>query len=157
MPSRPTSRSHTQHDRVARPRLGSIAPTATAGGDALPLHDTTAPANIDWTFSPTRPPTHTLHPVDDETVLLGELEPTATRHTEPAIVRSREVVRIRGTAWRHWIPWSIAVGVAAVVAVRLAVGLSGSAGSVLAATATGSVMLCAVLLVAAQAVEATRR
>ncbi len=38
---------------VARPR--SVSPAEQAG--ALPFHDTTPTAGIDWTFTPTRPPT----------------------------------------------------------------------------------------------------
>ena len=46
--------SHTQGPRVAHPRPGFIAPTATAGGDAPPIHDTQPAAASDRTCAHSR-------------------------------------------------------------------------------------------------------
>ncbi len=43
-------------------RSSSVSPAEQAG--ALPFHDTSSTAGIDWTFTPTRPPTRTFAPVN---------------------------------------------------------------------------------------------
>ncbi len=154
MRSRRTDPSHTRRTWIARSRLGFIP-----AGDALPIHDTAVRRQIDWAFSPTRPPTCTLHPVNAETVTLGDLEPAnSAEASEPTMVPVREFVEIRtSSSARRWIPWSIVVAGGGVAAVRLALVLSELTHSILAAVATGAVVLCGLLLIAAQAIEATRR
>ena len=154
MRSRRTDPSHTGRTRVARSRLGFIPV-----GDAPPIHDTTARQQIDWTFSPTSPPAKTRHSVNAETVMLGDLEPANNAQSpKPTIVPVRDFVEIRtSSAARRWIPWSIIVAGGGVAAVRLALVLTGSTHSSLAAVATGAVVLCGLLLISAQAIEATGR
>ena len=154
MRSRRTDPSHTRRTRVAHLRPGFIP-----RGDALATHDTTTQQLIDWMFSPTEPPAKTRHSVNAETVTLADLEPTINAQSPtPTIIPVREFVSIRtSNAARRWIPWSIVVAGGGVAAVRLAVVLTESTHSVLAAVATGAVVLCGLLLIAAQAIEATRR
>ncbi len=147
----------TRRAWVAQPRSGFIVPTATAGGDAVPIHDTARVQDIDWKFSPTSPPPRTFDRRHRETVDLDELElaerATIVDLSEPA----RPFVELTSAAHRKWIPWSVVLAIGAYGAVRLAVFAAGIADSPVATAATVSVLGCGVLLVLAQLMDGRTR
>ncbi len=157
--------SRTRWARVAHTRSGFIDPTASADGDAPPLHDTAPDPHIDRKFSPTGASPHTLHSVTDETVILGQLGPDddAPTHQVQATRRPKAAQRrpiAESARWHRcarWLPWSLALAVLGFVAVRLAVVVSDQVGSDLATVATLSMALCGSLLVVAQVLTGLRR
>ena len=141
----PSAPSHTRWTWVARTRLGFIPE-----GDALPSHDTSARQLIDWKFSPTRPPVHTLHPVDDETVMLGHLDTTAIAAPTATGPISEPFIVERPPPPIHCVPWSVVLAVAGIGLVYLATLATGVAGSSVGSLALGAVSVCGLLLIVAQ-------
>ena len=143
---------------VALTRSGFIAPTARAGGDALPLHDTDGQQVIEWTFSPVTPPRRTFDRRQRETVVLGRLGPIErvaeldlTQSPSPFIEPSSLIRRFR------WLPWSLLLAVGGLAAVYLAAVVAGLSGSPVATAAVASVLLCGVLLIVAQLLDGRTR
>ncbi len=142
---------------VARTCLGFIVPTAGAGGDALPLHDTAADRVIDWKFSPSGPPLRTQHSVADETVLLGDLEPTDRPFHQQRQVSGPLIVDADRFLVRHRVPWSVVLAVVGSGSVWLVGQVIGSAAGPVASIAFWASVVCGVLLTVAQLVDGGRR
>ncbi len=148
----PSAPSHTRWAWIARTRLGFIP-----AGDALPSHDTPAGQLIDWTFSPTRPPVHTLHPVTERTVNLGDLDPIAKHETPTATIIETEFIEERPLAALSYLPWSVLLAVAGLALVYMATLATGIAGSPVGSLAFGSVSVCGLLLIVAQLIGGPKR
>ena len=157
----PPAPSHTRRARVAPSRLGFIVPTASAGGDALPLHDKASVARPDWK-SPTGPRLQPPCSFDADTVVLGQLEPTeyarsatAPDSSPPTYRPDRAAVVVPSGVRRaaRLLPWSLLLAVGGFWAVRMAALLAGQDGSVVAVVATVAVIVCGSLLVVAQVVD----
>ena len=113
----------------------SVSPAEQAG--ALPSHDTTPTAGVDWTFSPTSPPTNTLHPVNaDNPAAAGSWIVDTDQH------RGVQAVRLA---------WPIAVSTAGFAGVTLAA--VAQQWSPVGLVAVIAVALCAVLLATVGAMQ----
>ena len=142
---RPANNRTPQSPTAWVARIGLVSPAEQAG--ALPLHDTTPAAGIDWTFTPTRPPAHTLHPVTD------------TRHEaktpeSPAIVDTDRLTRTVGQAVAQ-ATWSLALSAVSLWLVWLAGQTSGSSTAV-EALALAAIAVCGGLLIVAHAITSRR-
>lgn len=150
------SPSHTHRTQVAHTESGFIDEV-----DALPLHDTATDPNNDGKSAPTHPRQEADNTFTDEAVVLGELESPAPHGvTVPVPVSRCRGERSALERYRHvaqWIPWSIAVGIAGVGAFRFAAVLAGTLDTMIGTMALGASIACAVLLVAAQYIQANRR
>ncbi len=138
-----TDSPHTSSDRVAHPRPGFIAPTATAGGDAPPIHDTQPAAASDWTcaHSPSRP-NHS--PFAARVDGSGRSRPTDTSGRSDFGLQTRSLIPVVRSLT------ALFLAVFSYFAVRLAVGVSGLTGTPVGATSTAATVTCGALLVLAQ-------
>ncbi len=136
---------------VARSRLGFIP-----GGDAPPLHDTTARQLIDWTFTPTSPPASAPHSVAAETVTIGDLGPPTQREQVTATIIDRGFI-VERPARAPWLPWSVVLAAAGVGLVWLTMAASGLAGSAIGSFAGGSTLVCGLLLIVVQLIGGSKR
>lgn len=115
-------------------RISLVSPDEQSG--ALPCHDTTPQAAIDWTFTPSRPPTHTF-------------PATANNHAANQRVSATVIDTTELPPPRLWVPWSPIMAAAGTWAVYGATRLVDPPGLV-ALVVMVAVVVCGLLLVAAQ-------
>ena len=133
--------SRTRRTRVAHPRPGFIAPTATAGGDAPPI-DATSPAT-------------TARPMASDTSQRQLAPHSFTANTHSANRAPIESTR-RLPAWIGLLPWSAAFAAAAFGLVWDAQRLTRTPDLV-AGAALLAVAVCGALLVVAQTIGQVQR
>ncbi len=154
----PPDPSRTGGARVAHPRSGFIVPTAEAGGDAVPIHDTKTATTNGRTFSPATSPPYTFDLRQRDKVILGLLGPDDTAEgrqldetpTAP-VVEIRPFIAARRQ--RRWFPWSVIVGLVGIGLVRLAAIVSDTPDGLVTTVVLLATAFCGILMVVAQLLD----
>lgn len=158
----PPDPSRTGGTRVAHPRSEFIVPTAEAGGDAVPIHDTTTATTTGRMFPPAASPPYIPDLRQRDKVILGLLGPddTAEIHqpdktpTAP-VVETRPLIASRRQ--RRWFPWSILVGLVGIGLVRLAAIVSDTPDGLVTTVVLLATAFCGILLMIAQLLDGSAK
>ncbi len=142
----PGELQHTHGPRVAHPRPGFIAPTAKAGGDALPIHDTNPNVAPTRMSAPSRPDgSHASFTANNRRPTPHSRSDTLDRATVGRTHRTT-LATVRALA-------SVVLAITGYLLVRAATVIAGTASTPAGTAALVAAAGCGLLLIVAQIVS----